>query len=156
MLPPKHIETLAVHAGRHIDPLTGAITAPIHLSTTFERAADGEYPTGFSYSREGNPNRQALEECLTALEGGKEGLAFASGMAVLNAVLQSLEPGLRVVLVEGAVERVKIVNQLGRDMRGYMQRQPVAKSGSAQPHYCRRQPSRQRPESLRPASLERR
>ena len=100
MLPPKHIETLAVHAGRHIDPLTGAITAPIHLSTTFERAADGEYPTGFSYSREGNPNRQALEECLTALEGGKEGLAFASGMAVLNAVLQSLEPGDHVIVAE--------------------------------------------------------
>ena len=73
------IETRAVHAGRHIDPATGAVTPPIHLSTTFERAPDGEYPTGFSYSREDNPNRRALEECLAALEGGTEALAFSSG-----------------------------------------------------------------------------
>src|SRR5258707_13363474 len=87
------IETRAVHAGRHIDPATGAVTAPIHLSTTFERGADGEYPRGFSYSREDNPNRRALEECLAALEGGKQALAFSSGMAVATAILQGLEPG---------------------------------------------------------------
>jgi len=86
-------ETLAVHAGRKIDPTTGAVTPPIHLSTTFERQADGEYPLGFAYSREDSPNRRMLEECLAALEGGKETLAFASGMAVLTAVLQGLEPG---------------------------------------------------------------
>src|SRR6516164_808914 len=66
------IETRAVHAGRHVDPATGAVTAPIHLSTTFERAPDGGYPLGFSYSREGNPNRAMLEKCLADLEGGKE------------------------------------------------------------------------------------
>lgn len=87
------IETRAVHAGRRIDPSTGAVTLPIHLSTTFERTAAGEYPSGFSYSREGNPNRRALEECLAALEGGKEALVFASGLAVATAVVQSLEPG---------------------------------------------------------------
>ncbi|HZT29180.1 MAG TPA: aminotransferase class I/II-fold pyridoxal phosphate-dependent enzyme [Bryobacteraceae bacterium] len=87
------IETLAVHAGRRADPATGAVTPPIHLSTTFERAADGEYPLGFSYAREGNPNRAALEECLAALEGGKEALVFSSGLAVATAVLQGLEPG---------------------------------------------------------------
>ena len=69
-----YIETLAVHAGRHTDPATGAIAPPISLSTTFERAPDGEYRLGFSYSREGNPNRQCLEECLAALEGGNEAL----------------------------------------------------------------------------------
>ena len=73
------IETRAVHAGRHIDPATGAVTLPIHLSTTFERTAEGEYPQGFSYSREGNPNRRALEECLADLEGGKEALVFSLG-----------------------------------------------------------------------------
>src|ERR1700687_5380561 len=52
-------ETPAVHAGRHIDPVTGDVTLPIHLSTTFDRDPSGEYPLGFSYSREGNPNRQA-------------------------------------------------------------------------------------------------
>ncbi|HLK62824.1 MAG TPA: aminotransferase class I/II-fold pyridoxal phosphate-dependent enzyme [Bryobacteraceae bacterium] len=87
------IETLAVHAGRHIDPATGAVTLPIHLSTTFERSAAGEYPLGFSYSREGNPNRHALEECLAALEGGSEALVFSSGLAVATALVQGLEPG---------------------------------------------------------------
>lgn len=86
-------ETLAVHAGRQIDPATRAVTPPIHLSTTFERSADGEYPLGFSYAREGNPTRRALEECLAALEGGKEALAFSSGLAVLVALIQGLEPG---------------------------------------------------------------
>jgi cystathionine gamma-synthase len=87
------IETRAVHAGRHVDPATGAVTAPIHLSTTFERAPDGGYPLGFSYSREGNPNRAMLEKCLADLEGGKEALVFSSGLAVATAVLQGLEPG---------------------------------------------------------------
>src|SRR5882724_8940509 len=91
------IETCAVHAGRHIDPATGAVTPPIHLSTTFERSADGEYPRGYSYSREDNPNRRALEECLSALEGGKEALAFSSGLAVVAALAQGLEPGDHIV-----------------------------------------------------------
>ena len=58
------IETRAVHAGRHIDPGSGAVTPPIHLSTTFERSPAGDYPRGYSYAREDNPNRHALEECL--------------------------------------------------------------------------------------------
>ena len=91
------IETRAVHAGRHIDPATGAVTAPIHLSTTFERRPDGEYPRGFSYSREDNPNRHALEECLASLEGGKQALCFSSGLAVATALVQGLEPGDHIV-----------------------------------------------------------
>jgi cystathionine gamma-synthase len=87
------IETTAVHAGRRIDTATGAVTPPIHLSTTFERDAGGEYPRGYSYSREDNPNRHALEECLAALDAGKEALAFSSGLAVATAILQGLEPG---------------------------------------------------------------
>lgn len=90
-------ETLAVHAGRRIDPATRAVTPPIYLSTTFEREPDGEYPLGFSYSREDSPNRRMLEECLAALEGGKEAVAFASGLAVLTAVVQGLEPGDHVI-----------------------------------------------------------
>jgi len=87
------IETRAVHAGRHIDPATGAVTAPIYLSTTFERSPTGEYPLGFSYSREDNPNRRALETCLASLEGGKEALCYSSGLAVATALVQGLEPG---------------------------------------------------------------
>src|SRR2546426_7251479 len=91
------IETQAVHAGRRIDPATGAVTPPIHLSTTFERDPGGEYSRGFSYAREGNPTRQSLEECLAALEGGKEALAFSSGLAVATALLQGLEPGDHII-----------------------------------------------------------
>ncbi|HUK16761.1 MAG TPA: aminotransferase class V-fold PLP-dependent enzyme [Bryobacteraceae bacterium] len=94
------IETRAVHAGRHIDPATGAVTPPIHLSTTFERTPEGEYPLGYSYSREQNPNRRALEECLADLEGGSEALVFASGLAVATALLQSLEPGDHVLVAD--------------------------------------------------------
>jgi cystathionine gamma-synthase len=91
------IETRAVHAGRHIDPATGAVTAPICLSTTFERSPAGEYPLGFSYSRENNPNRSALETCLASLEGGKEALCYSSGLAVATALVQGLEPGDHIV-----------------------------------------------------------
>jgi cystathionine gamma-synthase len=91
------IETRAVHAGRHIDSATGAVTPPIHLSTTFERSPEGEYPLGYSYSREDNPNRHDLEVCLAALEGGAQALCFASGLAVATAIVQGLEPGDHIV-----------------------------------------------------------
>jgi cystathionine gamma-synthase len=91
------IETQAVHAGRHIDPATGAVTPPIHLSTTFERDAGGDYSRGFSYAREDNPTRRSLEQCLAAVEGGKEALAFASGLAVATALFQGLEPGDHII-----------------------------------------------------------
>src|SRR5260370_26010743 len=91
------IETLAVHAGRSIDRSSGAVTPPIHLSTTFERAEDGNYPLGFSYSREDNPNRRMLEECLPALEGGKEALMFSSGLAVLTGLIHGLEAGDHII-----------------------------------------------------------
>ena len=91
------IETLAVHAGRKVDSGTGAVTPPIHLSTTFERAPDGAYPRGYLYGRDGNPNRTALEECLRELEGGAAAAAFASGSAASEAVLLALSPGDHVV-----------------------------------------------------------
>lgn len=86
------IETLAVHAGRKVDKATGAVTQPIHLSTTFERNDEGKWPLGYTYSREENPNRDSLESCLAALEGGKQALAFASGLAVVTAAVQGMEP----------------------------------------------------------------
>lgn len=100
VIPTMKIETLAVHAGRASDPATGAVTPPIHVSTTFERGPDGEYPLGFSYAREGNPTRRSLEECLAVLEGGKEALAFSSGLAVATALFEGLEPGDHVVAPE--------------------------------------------------------
>ena len=92
-----HIETLAVHEGQAIDAATGAVTPPIHLSTTFERQADGSYPHGFDYTRSGNPNRAALETAVAALEGGADAAAFASGSVAMMAVLQALKPGDHVI-----------------------------------------------------------
>ncbi|HEY9298858.1 MAG TPA: PLP-dependent transferase, partial [Phormidium sp.] len=60
-----HIETLAIHAGHQIDPATGAVVTPIYLSTTFERSSDGSYPQGYDYIRSNNPNREALEKCVS-------------------------------------------------------------------------------------------
>ena len=91
-------DTLAIHAGRSIDPVTGALVPAIELSTTFERDADGSYPRGYIYSRRGNPNRDALEQALAALEGGADAAAFSSGSAATMSVLQSLAPGDHVVL----------------------------------------------------------
>ena len=87
------IETLAVHAGHEVDPGTGAVATPIHLSTTFERDAQGNYPHGYIYGRSANPNRTALEVALAALEGGDEAAAFGSGLAASSAVLQALAAG---------------------------------------------------------------
>lgn len=94
---PLHFETLAVHAGGERDAQTGAVMPAIHLSTTFERAPDGSYPSGYAYIREANPNRQALEAALARLEGGAVAVAFASGMAATSAVFQSLKPGDHVI-----------------------------------------------------------
>ena len=87
------METLAVHSGRVVDPATGAVAAPIYLSTTFERAEDGSFPHGYIYSRTDNPNRSMLEQCLAALEDGEAAAAFSSGSAASLAVFQSLSPG---------------------------------------------------------------
>jgi cystathionine gamma-synthase len=84
------IETLAVHAGHHIEAGSGAVSASITLSTTFERAADGTFPGGYIYTRTDNPNRAALEECIAALEGGAKAAAFSSGTAAAMAVIQAL------------------------------------------------------------------
>lgn len=86
-------ETLAIHTAAEPDETTGAISPAIQLSTTFERAADGSYPQGFIYSRTDNPNRQALEKVLAALEGGQAAAAFSSGSAAAGAVFRSLRPG---------------------------------------------------------------
>ena len=91
------IETLAVHAGHAVDSATGAVATPIHLSTTFERDAEGGYPHGYVYGRSANPTRHALEEGLAALEGGEDAAAFGSGLAASSAVLQALAPGDHIV-----------------------------------------------------------
>jgi cystathionine gamma-synthase len=108
------IETLAVHAGHAVDQATGAVTPPIHLSSTFERAADGTL-RDFFYARHGNPNRAALETCLASLEGGAAAAAFASGAAATMSILQALTPGDGVVAPSDAYHGTTI---LLRDILG--------------------------------------
>jgi cystathionine gamma-synthase len=93
-----HIETRSVQAGRIIDPGTGAVVPPIHLSTTFEREADGTYPRGFAYTTFNNPNRQWLEQAITELEGGACAIASATGMGAISSALSALKPGERVIV----------------------------------------------------------
>src|SRR5256885_14505530 len=87
------IETIAVHAGHAVDPATGAVASPIYLSTTFERDIEGTYSRGFMYTRNDNPNRQALERGVSMLEGGEAAAAFASGTGATMSILQALSPG---------------------------------------------------------------
>lgn len=91
------IETLAVHAGHTVDPSTGAVTPPIHLSSTFERDPDGGYHSGHVYTRTSNPNRASVEQALALLEGGSTAIAYASGSAATQAIFQALAPGDHVI-----------------------------------------------------------
>jgi cystathionine gamma-lyase len=86
---PYRFDTLAIHAGQESDPLTGAVVTPVYQTTTFAQDELGGTPD-WCYSRTGNPTRTALEESLASIEGGRHGLAFASGLAATNAVLQGL------------------------------------------------------------------
>jgi len=94
--------TKQVHAGVHPDPETGAILTPIYQSTTFvQDSVDSYMDKGYSYSRAGNPTVRALEEKLTALEGGHDTTAYGSGMAATVAVfLALLEAGDHVVIAD--------------------------------------------------------
>ena len=89
-------ETLAVHAGQHPDPLTGAVNVPLYLSSTFELTGIGT-DKGWDYSRAGNPTRDRLELSLAALEAngrpGVKGFAFATGMAAISALVAHLRAG---------------------------------------------------------------
>lgn len=91
------IETIAVRVGREIEPATGEVAPAVHLSTTFERDADGGYPRGYSYIRPDNPGRRPLEQCIAALEGGAEASTYASGSAASLAVFSLLRPGDHVI-----------------------------------------------------------
>ena len=91
--------TRAIHAGQQPDPTTGAVMTPVYLTSTYAQSAPGEHK-GFEYSRSQNPTRFALEGCIAALEGGKHGLAFASGSAATDCVIHMLKAGDRVVCMD--------------------------------------------------------
>ena len=87
-----HFNTVAVHAGVEPDPTTGAIMTPIYQTSTFAQKDINEH-MGYDYCRAGNPTRTALEEALAALEGGRFGLSFSSGMAAIDTLLRLVRPG---------------------------------------------------------------
>jgi cystathionine beta-lyase/cystathionine gamma-synthase len=91
-------ETRILHALPH-DPLTGAVSVPIHQTSTFEQEAPG-VNKGFDYSRTNNPTRQAFEQLLAELEGGTRGIAFSSGLAAVDAVLKLLSTGDEIIAVD--------------------------------------------------------
>src|SRR5499427_10429364 len=90
-------ETIAVRAGAEVDPDTGALSPPLHLSTTFEHGPASEAIHQFRYAREKNPTQSRLEAALRELEGGTCALVFSSGMAAAAALLQALAPGSHVL-----------------------------------------------------------
>lgn len=105
---PSDLRTRLAQAGCHPDPQTGALTPPVHLATTFERPASGDYGDGYVYARWGNPTRDLFEATLADLEAdGAEAAAFASGMAAAAAVLQALRPGDHVLLPDDVYHGVR-------------------------------------------------
>ncbi|MEO8505748.1 MAG: aminotransferase class I/II-fold pyridoxal phosphate-dependent enzyme [Acidobacteriota bacterium] len=90
-------ETLAVHAGHEVDAATGAVAAPLHLSTTFARDEDLRLPAAYGYVRESNPTQAQLESALAAIEGGAAALVFGSGAAAGSTMFQILEPGSHIL-----------------------------------------------------------
>jgi cystathionine beta-lyase/cystathionine gamma-synthase len=91
--------TRVIHDGQPPDPLTGAVNAPVYLSSTFRQAAPNQNQ-GYVYGRSGNPTRTVLETTLAELEGGARGLAFSSGLGALTTLVESFPSGSRIVSVD--------------------------------------------------------
>ncbi len=96
--PTGNLETLLATAGCVPETPTGAVTPPVHFSSTFERAADGSYPSGYNYARDANPTRALFEATMSRAEGAEDCAAFASGMAACNALITAVCAGGHVVL----------------------------------------------------------
>jgi cystathionine beta-lyase len=96
MKKPLRFNTNTIHGGQHPDKAYGAVMPPIYQTSTFAQTTPGGHQ-GFEYSRSGNPTRQALEKSLASIENGDFGLAFASGLAAMDAVIKLLKPGDEVI-----------------------------------------------------------
>ncbi len=94
---PYHLDTLAIHAGQEPDPTTGAIMTPIYQTSTYVQTGPAEHK-GYEYSRTDNPTRTALQDCIAAMEGGRYGLAFASGLAAIDTILRMFNPGDHIIV----------------------------------------------------------
>jgi cystathionine gamma-lyase len=94
-----HLDTLAIHAGQSPDPSTGAVMTPIYATSTYVQQSPGVHQ-GYEYSRSHNPTRFAYERCVAALERGRHGYAFASGLAATATVLDVLDSGSHVICMD--------------------------------------------------------
>ncbi|MEO7916074.1 MAG: PLP-dependent transferase [Dokdonella sp.] len=103
------LETLAIHAGGESDASTGAVAPPIHLATTFRHGPAAERVAGYEYQREANPTNDRLRTAIAALESGETALTFASGMAAIAAVLESLPNGARVVIPDDCYTGLRVL-----------------------------------------------
>ena len=112
-------ETKAIHSGGAPDEETGAVSPPIHLSTTFELTAESEQFKGYRYAREANPTQTRLETALAAMDGGAAALSFASGIAAGAAVAQSLPQGARTILTDDSYYAFRLLAQDFLDRFGY-------------------------------------
>lgn len=112
------LETLAVHAGAEADSETGAIASPLHLSTTFKHGPAGERIAGYEYQREANPTQDRLEQCLAALEGGERALAYASGMAAMAGLLESLPNDSHVLIPSDCYTGLRYLGSEFLSLRG--------------------------------------
>jgi cystathionine gamma-synthase len=103
-------ETKVIHSGAEADGETGAVAPPIHLSTTFERRAEDGAPShGFSYIRDGNPTQMRLEEALATIDSAEHALAFASGMAAVTCLMQSIPVGAHLILPDDGYYGVQVL-----------------------------------------------
>src|ERR1700733_14278447 len=93
-----HAETKILHS-IPVDPLTGAVSVPIYQTSTFVQEAPGVHK-GYDYARSNNPTRSVLENLIAGLEKGARGLAFASGLAAIDAILKLLSSGDEIIAVD--------------------------------------------------------
>jgi cystathionine gamma-lyase len=112
-------DTLAIHAGQDPEPTTGAVMVPIFQTSTYAQESPGSH-RGYEYSRTHNPTRTAYQNCVAALEGGKHGIAYASGMAAIDGILRMFKTGDHVVCcddVYGGTFRLfdKVLKRYGLD-----------------------------------------
>ena len=125
---PFRFATRAIHAGQEPDPTTGAIMPPVYQTSTYVQPRLGEHK-GYEYSRVQNPTREALEGNVAALEGARHGIAFASGLSALEAVVKTLSAGDHVVSEEnvyGGTHRMftKVLARLGLEFSFVDSRDP--------------------------------
>jgi len=130
--------TRAVHAGQMPDPTTGAIMPPVYQTSTYAQEALGKPRGGYEYARVQNPTREALEANVAALVGGRHGVAFASGIAAIEAIVKRLSAGDHVVSEEntyGGTTRLfnQVLQRLGITFTYVDSRDPEAVRNAVRP-----------------------